>query len=105
MTSSSEPSNKHWHVYTIVNEAGRSYVGATYDVSPERRLREHNGMVRGAKATRGKGPWRLVYAERIGAGKNACLSREWHLKRERSFRRQVALNWKKATAEDRAVTL
>ena len=62
----------------------RTYVGWTVDL--DRRLGRHNDGT-GAKATRGRA-WELLYAERYGARHDA-MSREWYLKRDRAFRRQL----------------
>jgi putative endonuclease len=64
-----------------------TYVGWTHDVA--RRLMKHNGG-KGARSTRGH-TWVLLYSERC-ASKRHALSREWHLKRDRAFRRQLAMN-------------
>ena len=63
----------------------RTYVGWTTDL--ERRLAAHNDGS-GARSTRGR-IWILVYAERYGTREEA-MSREWHLKRERRFRKELA---------------
>lgn len=50
-----------WCVYVLTNHAPRpqGYVGIAVDAA--RRLRQHNGELRGgAKATRGRGRWSLV---------------------------------------------
>lgn len=62
----------------------RSYVGWTTDL--DRRLAEHNSGT-GAKSTRGRA-WQLLYAERHD-DKRAAMRREWRLKRDRSFRRDL----------------
>jgi putative endonuclease len=64
----------------------RTYVGWTTDL--ERRLAAHNGGNGGARSTRGR-IWFLVYAERYETREEA-MSREWHLKRERRFRKELA---------------
>jgi putative endonuclease len=72
-------------VYILGNDGGRNYrtyVGWTTDL--ERRLKEHNSGA-GAKSTRGRN-WVLLYAERYDA-RRAAMSREWHLKRDREFRK------------------
>ncbi len=63
----------------------RTYVGWTTDL--ERRLGEHNGGT-GARSTRGR-TWALLYAECYRT-RSQAMSREWHLKRDRKFRRDVA---------------
>ena len=63
----------------------RTYVGWATDL--EKRLAAHNTGA-GAKSTRGR-QWRLLYAERF-ATRGDAMSREWHLKRERAFRKALA---------------
>ncbi len=62
----------------------RTYVGWTTDL--DRRLGEHNSGT-GARSTRGR-EWVLLYAERY-ATRGEAMSREWHLKRDRGFRRNL----------------
>jgi len=62
----------------------RTYVGWTNDL--DARLTAHN-TGRGAKSTKGR-TWTLLYAERFPT-KSQAMSREWHLKRDRKFRRLV----------------
>jgi putative endonuclease len=62
----------------------RTYVGWTLNL--ERRLAQHNDG-RGAKSTRGR-VWTLLYHEQYATRREA-MSREWHLKRDRAFRRKV----------------
>lgn len=62
----------------------RTYVGWTTDL--EKRLAAHNAGV-GARSTRGR-QWVLVYAERYPT-RSEAMSREWHLKRDRRFRKAV----------------
>jgi putative endonuclease len=64
----------------------RTYVGWTSDL--DRRLVQHNNGT-GARSTRGR-TWTLLYVE-LHATRRAAMSREWHLKRDRGFRRQLAL--------------
>jgi putative endonuclease len=61
-----------------------TYVGWTTD--PKRRLDEHNAGT-GARFTRGRA-WVLLHCERH-ASMRAAMSREWHLKRDRAFRRRL----------------
>jgi putative endonuclease len=62
-----------------------TYVGWTNDVA--RRLARHNAG-KGARFTRGRS-WVLLHTERLGSQREA-MSREWHLKRDRAFRKQLA---------------
>lgn len=65
-----------------------TYVGWTLDV--ERRLTQHNAGL-GARFTRGRS-WVLLHVEGHATRRKA-MSREWHLKRDRNFRRALVLNW------------
>lgn len=62
----------------------RTYVGWTTDL--DARLDAHNAG-KGARSTRGR-RWVLLYAERYKT-RGEAMSREWHLKRDRRFRRAV----------------
>lgn len=78
-----------WSVYILINALGHTYVGITTDVT--RRVRQHNGEVAGgARSTRGRGAWRLLYVEDGFEGRAAAQSREYYLKRDRSLRRRLA---------------
>ncbi len=63
-----------------------TYVGWTDDVA--RRLAQHNAG-KGARFTRGR-RWVLLHAEKL-RDRRAAMRREWHLKRDRGFRRRLAL--------------
>jgi putative endonuclease len=63
-----------------------TYVGWTTDV--ERRVAQHNGGT-GARSTRGR-VWVLLHTEKLRTRQQA-MSREWHLKRDRKFRKALAL--------------
>lgn len=67
---------------------GRSltYVGWTTDV--DARLEKHNAG-RGARFTRGRA-WMLLHVETFRTRRQA-MSREWHLKRDRRFRKKLVL--------------
>jgi putative endonuclease len=69
-----------------------TYVGWTDDVA--RRLARHNAG-KGARSTRGRA-WVLLHSERF-ASKREAMSREWHLKRDRTFRKKLAMGMKRAT--------
>jgi putative endonuclease len=73
------------YVYVLISDNGaRTYVGWTTDLDV--RLKRHNSG-RGAKSTRG-GSWSLLYAERYRT-RSEAMSREWHLKRDRVFRKTL----------------
>jgi putative endonuclease len=67
-----------------------TYVGWTNDVM--RRLAQHNSG-KGARTTRGRA-WVLLHSEWFPTRREA-MSREWHLKRDRAFRKKLALTLKK----------
>ena len=62
----------------------RTYVGWTTDVA--RRLTAHNAGL-GAKSTRGH-VWTLLHTEEFKT-RTEAMSREWHLKRDRKFRKKL----------------
>jgi putative endonuclease len=62
-----------------------TYVGWTTDV--DRRLAQHNAGT-GARSTRGR-VWTLLHVERHATRREA-MSREWHLKRDRKYRKLLA---------------
>ena len=61
-----------------------SYVGWTLDL--DRRLQQHNSGT-GARSTRGR-TWSLLHTETFETREEA-MSREWYLKRDRKFRKQL----------------
>jgi putative endonuclease len=72
-------------VYVLGTHTSRgpiSYVGWTLDL--ERRLAQHNAGT-GARTTRGR-VWSLLHMESFETRADA-MSREWHLKRDRKFRK------------------
>ena len=74
-------------VYVLIAERlkpSRTYVGWTTDLS--QRLEQHNSG-KGAKSTRGYS-WSLAYAEKYKT-RGEAMSREWHLKRDKVFRRAL----------------
>ncbi len=75
------------YIYVLGSEGRgdyRTYVGWTTDL--DRRLTQHNAGA-GAKSTRGR-TWTLLYAEQHET-QSAAMSREWHLKRDRKFRKSL----------------
>jgi putative endonuclease len=67
-----------------------TYVGWTDDIA--RRLARHNAG-KGARTTRGR-KWVLLHSEWFATRREA-MSREWRLKRDRKFRKQLAQRLKK----------
>lgn len=70
-----------FYCYIVYNEAGRTYNG--YTVNLTRRLRQHNGELKGgARATRGRGPWRYLMV--LTCSEWDCVStamkHEWSIK-------------------------
>jgi len=75
------------YVLGCVDKDGpRTYVGWTTDV--EKRLKAHNGGKTGARSTRGR-TWVLLYTETFQT-RSEAMSREWHLKRDKKFRKMLA---------------
>jgi putative endonuclease len=62
----------------------RTYVGWTTDVN--KRLAAHNSGT-GAKSTRGR-MWVILHTEEFKT-RGEAMSREWHLKRDRKFRKKL----------------
>ena len=88
-----------WVCYLIAN-GGYTYVGVS--PTPDKRLRQHNGEIKGgAKYTRRSKSWRvLFYLEGFSdspSGWKETLSCEWHLKHVTKYRRgtsPVARRWR-----------
>jgi putative endonuclease len=70
---------------TVTRTRRLTYVGWTNDIA--RRLAQHNGGT-GARFTRGRS-WILLHCERC-VDRRTAMSREWHLKRDRTLRRKLA---------------
>jgi structure-specific endonuclease subunit SLX1 len=79
-----------WFVYVLWSPARRrSYVGITSD--PPRRLRQHNGEVRGgARATRGGRPWSVAALHGPYPTRSQALRVELDLKRRRGLDARLA---------------
>ena len=69
---------------SIKGGKARTYVGWTTDVAA--RLAAHNAGT-GAKSTRGR-TWVVLHTEEFKTRPEA-MSREWHLKRDRKFRKKL----------------
>jgi structure-specific endonuclease subunit SLX1 len=82
-SESEEQKEKEWFVYLLatVQAPTRTYVGATVD--PDRRLRQHNGALKGgARATsRVPGGWYRVCYLKGFESKREALRFEWWWKR------------------------
>lgn len=66
-----------WSVYLLRCGDGTLYTGTTTDLARRVRLHERG---RGARYTRGRGPFVVLYTEG-GMSRGAALRREWQLKR------------------------
>lgn len=69
-----------WSCYLLVSNDGSTYVGATVDI--HRRLRQHNGLIKGgAKATSRKpGEWRRMCYITGFPDNHSALQFEWRWK-------------------------
>ncbi|TNE61700.1 MAG: GIY-YIG nuclease family protein [Alphaproteobacteria bacterium] len=70
---------------SLKDGVARTYVGWTNDL--EKRLAAHNAGT-GAKSTRGR-QWLVLYTESFKT-RGEAMSREWHLKRDRAFRKRLS---------------
>jgi putative endonuclease len=59
------PAAGSWYLYLVRTAAGSLYTGISTD--PSRRLAEHAGSPRGARALRGRGPLQLVWQQPVGS--------------------------------------
>jgi len=88
-------SGSGWFCYLLISQDNkRTYVGATID--PDRRLRQHNGLlVGGASATKGH-VWRRVCCVEGFPSEGAALQFEWRWKNiTKSMKQRVALERRK----------
>lgn len=72
---------KTWYLYMIRCKDNSLYTGITVDI--QRRYQEHqdsNGLGKGAKFLRGKGPLQLVYSTSV-ASHSAALKLEYKIKK------------------------
>ena len=79
--------NEICYVYVLGTKDGgraQTYVGWTNDL--DKRLTAHNSG-KGAKSTRGR-QWIILYTEEYKT-RGEAMSREWHLKRDRKFRKEL----------------
>lgn len=78
-----------WCVYVLTNSAGIAYTGIAIDVAG--RLALHNAG-KGAKFTRGRGPWQIIHVEGPLAQGDA-LRREAAIKRDHGFKTRLKAQW------------
>lgn len=77
-----------WFVYVIYSDtANKYYRGITNNVP--RRLKQHNEG-KGAKYTRGRGPWRLVALREVGDSRSSATVYEHYL---RGLKRKHFFEW------------
>jgi putative endonuclease len=81
-----------WTLYVLLNEAGIAYTGIALDV--QARLSMHNNGT-GAKFTRGRGPWKIIYVEGPFSHGDA-LRRERTVKKDHAFKTQLKNHASKA---------
>ena len=81
----------NYHVYMLISLSRKpiTYVGYTNNL--KKRINLHN-MSKGAKFTRGR-KWKLIYKEKISSKKEA-ISREYYIKKNRTFRNKIKENFK-----------
>ena len=81
----------HYFVYMLksLGKESVTYVGYTNDL--KKRIDLHNSN-KGAKFTRGR-KWKLIYKEKFNSKKEA-ISREYYIKKNRTFRNKIKENLK-----------
>ena len=82
----------NYYVYLLISINSNkfiSYVGYTNNL--RNRLFLHNSS-KGAKFTRGR-KWKLIYKEKFKS-KNEAISREYYIKKNRSYRNKLKTKYK-----------
>lgn len=74
-----------WFVYVLLNTSDVAYTGVAKN--PADRLANHNAD-KGAKFTRGRGPWRIIHIEGPMTRGDA-LRREIAIKRDAAFKSRL----------------
>lgn len=77
MEKKSGDDTQTYFVYIVKCKDGTLYTGVTVDV--ERRVKEHNKGILGARYTKSRRPVRLLYKEKIG-GRSEAQQREYAIK-------------------------
>lgn len=81
---------KLWFLYMVRAATGQLYTGISVD--PARRLRQHNGELKGgAKALRGKGPLQLVYQQSY-ADRSSASKAEYQLKQRSKTAKELLIS-------------
>lgn len=84
-------SAKTWYLYMIRCKDNSLYTGITVDL--QRRFQEHqdsNGLGKGAKFLRGKGPLELVYSTSV-ATHSAALKLEYKIKKMSKAKKEIMI--------------
>jgi len=85
--SAFEALSMEWFVYVLLNSSGVAYTGVAKNLAD--RLANHNAD-KGAKFTRGRGPWRIVHVEGPMTHGDA-LRREIAVKRDAAFKSRLKM--------------
>ena len=92
MKGTVKPRRGPFYTYIVRCRDGTYYTGYTNDL--ERRVGEHNGKVRGARYTRGKGPVRVVWYKEYKFLKKA-MQKEIEIKRLRRNQKEELIYGKR----------
>ena len=90
-----------WYVYVLLNTAGIAYTGVAKDVTA--RLAQHN-TGKGAKFTRGRGPWRKIHVEGP-MERGDALRRELAIKADAEFKSGLKLKARRKRPTTRATKI
>ncbi len=80
-----------WFVYVIRNSKGALYTGCAKG-NVESRVAKHNANV-GAKYTRGRGPWEIVFCNGPFLDRGAAQRHERQIKSDRRFKAMLKANF------------
>ncbi len=76
----------NFYVYILKSIEKRPVTYVGYTINLVKRIKQHNDG-KGAKFTRGR-KWKLIYKEKK-ASKNEAISREYYIKKNRTFRNKI----------------
>lgn len=91
------PVVQRWWLYLIRMASGQLYCGISTDVA--RRLKEHQGSAKGARALRGKGPLTLEFSQLVG-DRSMALRLEYRIKRWSKADKEKLIRGEKTLADD-----